>query len=122
MKTSCAAKWTPVSLDVIMPINSADKTMPEQSRPCSQEIFFHSIDDRVVATGESGRPCPAPPSPPPRHTSISKPNKVQKFQFQTSGILLFTDVQKLYGPEISEFLPYMLQFWGNLWWLFTFSN
>ena len=25
--------------------------------------------------------------------SISKPNKVQTFQFQTSGILLFADIQ-----------------------------
>ena len=54
--------------------------------------------------------------------SISEPNKVQKFQFQTSGILLFTDVQKLYRPEISQFLPYMLQFLNNLWRLFIFSN
>ena len=33
-------------------------------------------------------------------TSISKPNKVQQVQFQTSGILFFTSVQKLYGPKI----------------------
>ena len=42
-----------------------------------------------------------PWSPP---TSISEPNKVQKFDSQTSGTLLFTDVQKLYGPEISRFV------------------
>ena len=30
------------------------------------------------------------------HTSISEPNKVQQFQFQTAGMLLFTGVQKLY--------------------------
>ena len=41
-------------------------------------------------------------------------NKVQAFQFQTSGILLFTNVQKLHGPEISQFLPCMLQFLDNL--------
>ena len=34
----------------------------------------------------------------PTPTSISEPNKVQQFQFQTPGILLFTGVQKLYGP------------------------
>ena len=41
-------------------------------------------------------------------TSFSKPNKVQQFQFQTSGILLFMGVKKLYGPEISRlfFLQY----------------
>ena len=48
--------------------------------------------------------------------------KVQKFQFETSGILLFTDVQKLYVPEISQFLPCKLQFLDNLWRLSIFSN
>ena len=43
-----------------------------------------------------------------------KPNQDQKFQFQPSGILLFTDVQKLYGPEISQLLPCMLQYLDNL--------
>ena len=36
-------------------------------------------------------------------TSISELNKVQQFQFQTSGILFFAGVQKLYAPEISGF-------------------
>ena len=31
-------------------------------------------------------------------------------------------VQKLYGPEISWFLPCVLQFLDNLWQLFIFSN
>ena len=53
-----------------------------------------------AGAGAGGRGGHAPPPPP---TSISEPNKVQKFQFQTSGMLLFTDVQ--YGPEISQFLP-----------------
>ena len=39
----------------------------------------------------------------------------------STGILLFMDVQKLYGPEISRFLPYMLQFLDNLR-VFFFSN
>ena len=43
-----------------------------------------------------------------------EPNKVQQFLFQTSGILLLTGLQKLYGPEISRFLPCMLQFLDNL--------
>ena len=42
------------------------------------------------------------------HSSISEPNKVQQIQFQTSGVLLFIGVQKLYGPEISRFLPFVL--------------
>ena len=66
--------------------------------------------------GGQGDMSPLPP------TSISELNKVQKFQFQTSRILLFTDVQKLCGPEILQFLPSMLQFLDNLWWLFIFSN
>ena len=49
--------------------------------------------------GEPWEPRGAMPPPP---ISISKPNKVQQFQFQTSGILLFMGVQKL--PEISRFL------------------
>ena len=36
-------------------------------------------------------------------TLITGPNKVQQFQLQTSGILLFTGVQKLKGPKISQF-------------------
>ena len=52
----------------------------------------------------------------------SELNKVQQFLFQTSGILLLTGVQKLCGPEISRFLPCILQFLDHLWWLFIFSN
>ena len=55
-------------------------------------------------------------------TSTSEPKKVQQFQFQTSGLLLFMGVQKLYRPEISWFLPCMLQFLDNLWQVFIFSN
>ena len=44
-------------------------------------------------------------------TSISEPNKVQKFQFQTSAILLFTDVRKLHGPEISQVYRVCYNFW-----------
>ena len=58
--------------------------------------------------------------PPP--TSISEPKKVQHFQFQKSEILLFMGVQKLYGLEISRFLPCMLQFPDNSQLLFIFSN
>ena len=55
-------------------------------------------------------------------TSISEPKKVQHFQFQKSEILPFMGVQKLYGVEISRFLPCMLQFSDNLQRLFIFSN
>ena len=34
-------------------------------------------------------------------TSIPAPSKVQKFHFHTSETLLFTNVQKLFGPENS---------------------
>ena len=61
---------------------------------------------------------PAPPLP---HNSVFEPNKVQKIQFQTLGLSLVMDVQKLSGPEISQFLPCMLQFLDNLLWLFIFS-
>ena len=55
-------------------------------------------------------------------TSISKLNKVQQFQFQTSGILLFMGVQKSYRPEMSRFFQCMLHFLDNLRWIFIFSN
>ena len=50
---------------------------------------------------------------------MSKLRKLQKCQFQTSAILLFTDVPKLYRPEISQVLPCMLQFLDNLWQYFS---
>ena len=65
-------------------------------------------------------PIPTPQPPPP--ISISQPKKVQQLQFQILGILLFTGVQKLYGPEITPFLPRMLQFLENLRRRFIFSN
>ena len=77
-----------------------------------QNIF----SNRGVATGGGWQGAM------PRPTSISEPNKVQQFQFQTSGILLFTGFQKLYKPEISRFLPFMLQFLDYLRRLLIFSN
>ena len=53
-------------------------------------------------------------------TSTSEPNKVQQVHFQTSGILLFTGIQKLCGPEISQFLWHLLESLDNLQQLFIF--
>ena len=64
----------------------------------------------------------SPPPPPPLYSSISEPNKIEKFHFQTSRILLLTNVQKLHEPEISQFLQCMLQFLDNLWRLSIFSS
>ena len=79
--------------------------------PCNDENMFLQFSRLYNTTctceeaqppgkggGSVGRPCPLKP------TSISKPNKVQQFQFQTSGILLFMGVKKLCGPEISRLL------------------
>ena len=44
-------------------------------------------------------------------TSISEPDRIQQFQFQISEILLFTDVQKLYGPKISRFYRVCYNIW-----------
>ena len=74
-------------------------------------MINQSFNVRGVATGRARGHAP---------NSISEPNKVHKFQFQTLGILLFTNVQKLYGPEVSIFT--ILQFLDNLWQLFIFSN
>ena len=59
--------------------------------------------NRGVAIGEGMRRARRTMAPP---TSISKPNKVEEVRFQTSGILLFRGIQKLYGPEISRLLLY----------------
>ena len=45
-----------------------------------------------------------------------------KVLFQTLGIFLFTDVQKLYGPETLQFFFSILKLSNNLWRLFIFSN
>ena len=60
----------------------------------------------VVVGGEMWR-ARRTMSPP---TSISKLDKVQQFQFRTSGIMLFMGVQKLHGPDLSRILQCMLQF------------
>ena len=50
-------------------------------------VCCHSYGhDRGVVISERGQGAMAPP------TSIFEPNKVQEFQFQTSGILLFMGV------------------------------
>ena len=57
--------------------------------------YLHiTIKTRGVATvGPGGH---GPP------TSSFEPKKVQQFQFQTSGVLLYTGVQKLYEPETRQ--------------------
>ena len=44
------------------------------------------------------------------------------FSFKHKRYCFFMGVQKLYEPEISRFLPCMLQFLENLHWLFIFFN
>ena len=51
-----------------------------------------------------------------------QPSKVQQFQFEPLGILLFTGGQKLNRSEISRFLPLMLQILHNLRRLSIFLN
>ena len=77
------------------------------------EKIFHKQSSflRGVVTGGAGWVIPPPP-----HFNF-RTKKVHQFQFQTSEILIFMSVQKLHGPEISRFLPCMLQLW-----LFIFSN
>ena len=58
---------------------------------CHDHLFLH-VYISGVATWDSRVPWPS--------TSIFEPNKVHKFQFQTLGILLFTHLQKLYGPKL----------------------
>ena len=50
------------------------------------------------------------------------PFNFQNKQGPTVSVSNITIVQKLYGPEISQFLPCMLQFLDNLWRVSIFSN
>ena len=60
---------------------------------------------------QGGMPPPSPPYPPLQFPNQTRSNS---FSFNTSEILLFTGIQKSYGPEIPGFLPCMLQFLDNL--------
>ena len=64
-------------------------------------VYFHITEAPTI----DGLDVPPPP------TSISEPNK--QIKFQTSGILLFMCVQKLYGSEILRFLLKLKSF--SLW-------
>ena len=56
--------------------------------PLKIHAFLKETQGRSHCGGQDGH-VPRPPPPP---TSISKPNKVHLFQFQTSGILLLTKI------------------------------
>ena len=56
----------------------------------------------IATGGDHGGHAP----PPPPSTSISEPKKVQKFQFQTSAILLFTDVEIIRTRNFTNFTVY----------------
>ena len=64
---------------------------------------------RYIATGEGGQGGHAPPPPSP--TSVSKPNKVQQFQFQTSGILLFMGFRNYMDQKSHDFYRVCNNFW-----------
>ena len=52
--------------------------------------------------------------------------QVPTVSVSNTGVLLYRGVIRtrnyttLYGPEMSQFLPYILQFLDNLWWLYIF--
>ena len=77
---------------------------------------------RGVATGGGGGQgrglCPSTPHP------LQFPNQKRSnsFSFKHQGYLFLRVVQKLYEPEVSRFLPCMLQFLGNLRRHFIFSS
>ena len=65
---------------------------------------------RGVAIGKGVRGARRTMAPP---TSISKPNMVQEVWFQTSGIVLFEGVQKLYIPTRNfTTFPACCNFWS----------
>ena len=67
----------------------------------------------VAIREESVEPCPLP-------TLTSEPNKVQKFQFQTSGILLFTGAQELCRSVLSSLLPFTIFSISTIYGVFLF--
>ena len=85
---------------------TADQTLFPEQVLVSDDLIdetrvlkYETFGMGVATEGRWGQ-CHAPspyPTPPDSPTAISicEPNKVQKFQFQTSAILLFTNVQKL---------------------------
>ena len=103
----------------------SEKYVLTSAKHCLWKILaltgYNTTSYRGVVTSGPGGPCPPLPPLPPS-TSIFEPNKVQQFQFQTSGIMLLMGVQKLYRPKILQFLPSMLQYLNNLRHLFIFSN
>ena len=57
-----------------------------------------------------------------RNKNYNNSNKtmVKKLSVSNLKVLLFTHVQKLYGPEISQYLPCLLQILNQLRQLFIF--
>ena len=101
----------------VLPVS--DKHMKQtQVQKKAQELIIRGYIGAQPFGVQRSHASPLLPLP----TSISEPDKFQEFQFQTSGILLLMGVQKLYGPEISQVLPCMPQFFENSRWLFIFSN
>ena len=81
--------------------------------------FYYIAFIMRVTTGGAGRSCPLPLPPPPFNFQTKQ---VPTVSVSNIRILPFTGVQKLYGPEISRFLPCMLQFLDNLRRIFIYSN
>ena len=93
--------------------NVLTKVSCKSRRSFCCEIFYlmasYILECRGVATGREGGGVGVGGHSP--STSSSKPNKVQQFPFQTSGILLLTDVQKLYDQKFHDFYHACCNFW-----------
>ena len=89
------------------------------------EIFYlielYILECRGVATGEGrggggGGHAPLP---------LQIPNQTMSNSFRSVPSIrniAFNKCSEIMRPEISQFLPFMLQFLDNLWRLFIFSN
>ena len=65
----------------------------------------------------------APPPPPPTPYFNFRTKQGPKVSVSNiNDIAFYRSSEILHRPEISQFFPCMLQFLGNLWWLFIFSN
>ena len=75
------------------------------------DIFESFISLTKVITSIPTTPLSPPPQSPPPHQFW---NQIRYNQFQISQILHLTGAQNSHEPEISQFLPFMLQLLDNV--------
>ena len=105
--------------------NKLTKMSCKSRRSFCCEIFYlielYVLECRGSHWRGARGPCRHPPSPHPTSSSEpNKANKIQQFPFQHIRNIAFNRCSEIIRPEISRFLPCLLQFLDNLWRLFIF--